>query len=146
MFMSMGKQIMPIAHRTVSRFMPLICILSFAYHATGATTTMPSSRPSTQRSKRPKLGISISDENNGGEQGKQMIKDFGGNLLVQAVVPHSLADQMGFKPGDVIKRINGKPVNTVPEVLQAINAADSFRVDILREKQEKTLSDGEDGL
>ena len=137
---------MPLAHRTVSRLMPLICILSFAYQVTGATTTMPSSRPSARPSKRAKLGISISDENNAGEQGKQMIKDFGGNLVAQAVVPHSLAERMGFKPGDVIKRINGKTVNTVPEVLQAINSADSLRVDILRETQEKTLSDGEDGL
>lgn len=75
-----------------------------------------------------------------------MIENFGGNLLVQTVRQGSLAERMGFQPGDVIVRINAKEMKTVPEVLEAVRTASSLHVDILRNQQPMTLSDGEEGL
>lgn len=56
-----------------------------------------------------------------------------GALEVRAVLPGSLAEQVGLQPGDVLESINGKKITGVDDVAAALGAArDEVRVEARR--------------
>jgi S1-C subfamily serine protease len=58
--------------------------------------------------------------------------------LVVKVNPASLAEKSGLKPGDVIRKINGRPVLNVAELLNALQVVmwqGSAQADILHNQQ-----------
>ena len=59
---------------------------------------------------RPMLGVAVALENGDGEK----------VLTVQRVVPGSRAAKIGIEEGDVLRRVNGKDVKTVPGVLERV--------------------------
>jgi hypothetical protein len=59
---------------------------------------------------RPMLGVAVALENGDGEK----------VLTVQRVVPGSRAAKIGIEEGDVLRRVNGKDVKTVPGLLERV--------------------------
>src|SRR4051812_18670080 len=76
----------------------------------------PGAAPTTRPAAR--LGIVLMDLNHY-DNGPADAREFGGNLVINGVNAGSRAEKMGFRVGDVIKRINGKDVATVQDVLRA---------------------------
>jgi len=105
-----------------------------------ASATAPATQPAPPpRPAKAKLGIAVSDLRNDPNQ-KGLIEEFGGHLIVQAALPRSRAERMGLKSGDVIRRINGKEVDTVRDVQDAVRETDKlFEIEILRKKEPMTL-------
>ncbi len=66
-----------------------------------------------------------------------------GGLQVNDVSPGGLAERAGLRSGDVVKRINGSPVSTPIEALQAYQRAQggpSLRVEVERNRRPLTLT------
>jgi len=62
--------------------------------------------------------------------------------LVVKVNPASLAEKSGLKAGDVIRKINGRPVSNVAELLNALQAVmwqGSAQAGILHDQQQKDI-------
>src|SRR4051794_10072443 len=107
-----------------------ICVVSACTTLIAQTpSTMPTTAPATQPAKR--LGIRLMDENLY-EGGQGAIRSFGGNLVVNDVLPGSRAEKMGLKVGDAIKRINDKEMSTTDDVLSAVRDADLLKIDVIR--------------
>jgi S1-C subfamily serine protease len=63
-------------------------------------------------------------------------------ILVASVSEGSPAEQAGFKAGDVITTVNGKPVNDVDDLLRAVHAqpdGEEMTVGVVRDRQPQTL-------
>ncbi len=64
-------------------------------------------------------------------------------VLVSSVVEDSAAEEAGIKAGDLLKKVNGKNVQSIDEVIKALKgtkAGDQVEVVLLRNGQEKTLN------
>ncbi|HZT81416.1 MAG TPA: PDZ domain-containing protein [Gemmataceae bacterium] len=64
---------------------------------------------------------------------------YGAAPAVGTVAPGSPADKAGFRPGDVIKEVDGKPVANIAQVMHALGTkyeGDTVAVKLLRGKQE----------
>ena len=60
----------------------------------------------------------------------------GGGYRVAALRPGSFLESLGLRPGDVIRRIDGRPINTPDDAARAgawLRVADHFTVDVLRD-------------
>ena len=102
---------------------------------------MPATAPATQPSRR--LGVLLVDESRK-DGGQELIKYFGGNLVINKVIEGSRAEKMGLKLGDAIKgRINGKGMKTVPDVVSAVREAELLKIEVIREKKSLTLEEKE---
>lgn len=59
----------------------------------------------------------------------------GGGFLVRQLQPGSLYEKLGIRPGDVIKSVNGQPVNTAEDAIrlyQQMSSLSSVQMDIVR--------------
>ncbi|MDA1017223.1 MAG: PDZ domain-containing protein [Planctomycetota bacterium] len=66
----------------------------------------------------------------------------GGGVRVRSVLPKSPADQAGVKAGDVVKQIDGKPVNNRSELIELVGKkgiGDELTLDIVRGVVKKEL-------
>lgn len=54
-----------------------------------------------------------------------------GDLVIENVDPSSEAARRGFRPGDVVEKVNGSAVNSVGDVAQAIAAAEEAGRDVV---------------
>lgn len=64
-------------------------------------------------------------------------------ILVAGVLPGSPAEAAGLRRGDIILQVNGKEVNSLPELmtaLSAVNQGDEVRLQILRGDESRTLT------
>ncbi len=67
----------------------------------------------------------------------------GDGLLVTDVPPGGLAEKAGLRSGDVVKRINGAPVTTPAQAVQAYQrgqSGPSIRLDVERNRRPITLN------
>ena len=109
-------------------------LLTFAGSGGRVFGETPATRPSRT------LGVTVVDVGTGRDAAKQLAAA-GGNLVVDEVSVGSRAERMGFQAGDVIKRINGKPVTTLRDVVAAVHGAERLKVEILRDHRQVTLSE-----
>jgi len=85
---------------------------------------------------RSRLGVNVQDLSG------QLPEYFGAKsgALVTSVQPDSPASHAGLKAGDVITAVNGKPVTSPRDLINAIpDAGETISVTIVREKKETTL-------
>ena len=78
----------------------------------------------------PALGVSVTEAE-------------GGGALVSTVTPNSAAAKAGLQQGDVIKSVNGKPVNDSDDligIVQAAKVGDKVAIDFARNGQQQTVS------
>ena len=57
-------------------------------------------------------------------------------VMVSAVSDSALAGQLGFRPGDIVRSINGQPIKTTADLQQALSAKGAWNVIIQRGQQE----------
>lgn len=72
-----------------------------------------------------------------------MVPNAGGGFLVREIQPNSVYEKLGLRVGDVLRSVNGKPVNTVDDALKAYQAASTqrdIRVEVLRGGQMEHLT------
>lgn len=72
-----------------------------------------------------------------------MVPNAGGGFLVREIQPNSLYEKLGLRVGDVIRSVNGKPVNTVDDAMKAYQAASTqrdIRVEVTRGGQLEHLT------
>jgi hypothetical protein len=115
--------------------------LTFGCERSGAgpaatPTTAPATAPATQPTRR--LGILLIDLNDY-DHAEEQIRAFGGHLVVNKVDAGTRAADMGLRVGDVIQRVNGKDMATVFDVLSAVQAAESLKIEILRDGKSVTV-------
>ncbi|MDH3513773.1 MAG: PDZ domain-containing protein [Gammaproteobacteria bacterium] len=71
-----------------------------------------------------------------------LIPAAGGGFLVRQMQPGSLYEQLGLRPGDVIKSVNGQTLNTAEDALklyQQISSISSVNVEIMRSGKSDSL-------
>jgi general secretion pathway protein C len=71
-----------------------------------------------------------------------IVPNAGGGFLVREVQANSLYEKLGLRTGDVIRSINGQPVNNVAEVLQLyqqLGNASQISIDVTRGGRSETL-------
>ncbi|XP_024007648.1 putative protease Do-like 14 isoform X2 [Eutrema salsugineum] len=66
-----------------------------------------------------------------------MFPDVERGILVPTVIPGSPADRAGFKPGDVVVRFDGKPVETIKEIIEIIDDRVGKRMQVVVERSNK---------
>jgi S1-C subfamily serine protease len=86
------------------------------------------------------LGIYLVDENHM-DDGAGLIRELGGNLVVNHVISGSRAERMGLKLADVIKRINGKDMSTADDVLAEVRNSETVEIEIIRDGKNLTLGE-----
>jgi hypothetical protein len=87
------------------------------------------------------LGATIKNIETLGEQSASGLPDKQGVLIVK-VAPGSLAERNGLEPGDAIRQINGKPVASVAEMLNALQVImwqGNAQANILHHQQSKDI-------
>lgn len=70
-----------------------------------------------------------------------LVAQLGPGVVVRDVVPGSRAAQMGVRPHDLIRRVNGQAVSDVPSLREALQAADRFKIELVRRGQRLTLEE-----
>lgn len=64
-----------------------------------------------------------------------MVPNAGGGFLVREIQPNSLYEKLGLRVGDVLRSVNGRPINTMDDamkVYQAVSSARDIRVEVIR--------------
>ncbi len=72
-----------------------------------------------------------------------MVPNAGGGFLVREIQPNSLYEKLGLRVGDVLRSVNGRPVNTVDDamkVYQAVSTARDIRVEVIRGGRSEQLT------
>ncbi|MEX2642838.1 MAG: PDZ domain-containing protein [Acetobacterales bacterium] len=65
---------------------------------------------------------------------------FGSGVIVLRVRPDSIARRLGFRPGDIVRGVNGGAVSRVPELLEALKQpVQDWRIEIERDGQRVAL-------
>jgi hypothetical protein len=94
-----------------------------------------------------RLGISLEDLRLR-DNADPRIKQFGGSLLVNRVIGGSIAEKMGLRTGDVVKKIDGREVRTVQDAIRLVQTPGLLHIEIVRDGKSLTIdetSDMEDG-
>lgn len=74
-----------------------------------------------------------------------IVPNAGGGFLVREVQPDSIYSKLGVRVGDVIRSVNGQPVNSVDDVMKiyqqlgGMNEAGSVALDVTRGGENKSL-------
>ena len=90
--------------------------------------------------RRQEIGISIQTITPGMAAGLKLSQDYG--VIISDVLPHSPADQVGLKTGDVLVSIDGQPCDNLPTVSYYFllrDTGDKMLVDVLRGTETLTL-------
>lgn len=72
-----------------------------------------------------------------------MVPNAGGGFLVREIQPNSLYEKLGLRVGDVLRSVNGRPINTVDDamkVYQALSTARDIRVEVVRGGRSEQLT------
>jgi tetratricopeptide (TPR) repeat protein len=89
-----------------------------------------------------KLSILLSKSDNGARLGVRL-KEAKEGLTIAAISKKSAAEKAGLKSGDVIAKLNGKPVSTIEEFLPTVvkhKPGEEVQLNFLREGKAKTLT------
>lgn len=73
----------------------------------------------------------------------QIVPNPGGGFMVREIQPNSLYAQYGLKQGDVIRSVNGTPLNTPSDVMQAyqqFSNQSNIQIEIVRGGRPETLN------
>lgn len=66
----------------------------------------------------------------------------GGGFLVRQIQPNSLYEKLGLRAGDVIKSVNGQPINTAEDAIrlyQQMSSIDSVQMEVMRGGKSEAL-------
>lgn len=66
----------------------------------------------------------------------------GGGFLVRQIQPNSLYEKLGLRAGDVIKSVNGQPINTADDAIrfyQQLSSINSVQIEIMRGGKSEAL-------
>jgi serine protease Do len=86
------------------------------------------------------LGVMISEINADVAQAQKILEYNG--VFIEGVTPRGAADEAGIKANDVIISIDGKPVNTVPQLQELVaqkRPGDRINVEVLRQGHPRTI-------
>ena len=74
-----------------------------------------------------------------------MVPNAGGGFLVREIQPGSIYEKLGVRTGDVIRSVNGQPINNMEEVMKlyqqlgGVNQAGSVSIEIMRGGRSESL-------
>lgn len=74
-----------------------------------------------------------------------MVPNAGGGFLVREIQPGSVYEKLGVRAGDVIRSVNGQPINNMEEVMKlyqqlgGINQASSVSIEVMRGGRSESL-------
>lgn len=66
----------------------------------------------------------------------------GGGFLVRQIQPNSLYEKLGLRAGDVIKAVNGQPINTAEDAMklyQQMSSIDAVQMEVIRGGKSEAL-------
>lgn len=72
-----------------------------------------------------------------------MVPNAGGGFLVREIQPNSLYEKLGLRVGDVLRSVNGRPINTVDDAMkayQALSTARDIQVEVVRGGRSEQLT------
>lgn len=67
-----------------------------------------------------------------------MVPNAGGGFLVREIQPGSVYEKLGIRPGDVIRSVNGQPINNMEEVMKlyqqlgGVNKVGNVSIEVMR--------------
>ena len=74
-----------------------------------------------------------------------IVPNAGGGFLVREIQPGSIYEKLGMRTGDVIRNVNGQPINNMEEVMKlyqqlgGVNQTSSIAIDIMRGGRTESL-------
>ena len=74
-----------------------------------------------------------------------MVPNAGGGFLVREIQPGSVYEKLGVRTGDVIRSVNGRPINNMEEVMKlyqqigGVNQAGSVSIEVMRGGRSESL-------
>ena len=74
-----------------------------------------------------------------------MVPNAGGGFLVREIQPGSVYEKLGMRPGDVIRSVNGQPINNMEEVMKlyqqlgGVNRVGTISIEVMRGGRTETL-------
>jgi general secretion pathway protein C len=74
-----------------------------------------------------------------------MVPNAGGGFLVREIQPGSVYEKLGVRAGDVIRSVNGQPINNMEEVMKlyqqlgGINQASNVSIEVMRGGRSESL-------
>ena len=74
-----------------------------------------------------------------------MVPNAGGGFLVREIQPGSVYEKLGIRPGDVIRSVNGQPINNMEEVMKlyqqlgGINQVGNVAIEVTRGGRTESL-------
>ncbi len=74
-----------------------------------------------------------------------MVPNAGGGFLVREIQPGSVYEKLGVRTGDVIRRVNGQPINNMDEVMKlyqqlgGVNQTSNVSIEVMRGGRSESL-------
>lgn len=74
-----------------------------------------------------------------------MVPNAGGGFLVREIQPGSVYEKLGIRPGDVIRSVNGQPINNMEEVMKlyqqlgGVNRVGNVSIEVMRGGRSESL-------
>lgn len=74
-----------------------------------------------------------------------MVPNAGGGFLVREIQPGSVYEKLGMRPGDVIRSVNGQPINNMEEVMKlyqqlgGVNRVGNLSIEVMRGGRTESL-------
>lgn len=74
-----------------------------------------------------------------------MVPNAGGGFLVREIQPGSVYEKLGIRPGDVIRSVNGQPINNMEEVMKlyqqlgGVNRVGNVAIEVMRGGRTESL-------